>query len=703
MREKGIEFEPLDATKLSSRLKEEPELVDDFFDRPWVTRFCAPEVTERLTNRLNRFEAASVRGRLLDWYRSWAPTVDAGLPIAGLDHLGRTRPPVPLSERFIEPDLLAGFARHEDAKLEPNQNLATEDERLRREGFPDRHASSVPISPRVLEQRLPLASVLGAERKNLIAGGAGAGKSTLLQFLAIDILEDKPTLEFVRRLYADHLPIWIPFAYWASLSKDGTPVGLQTVVQKFFEAHSDPILASVLSRAVHSAKVILLVDGLDEASDPAIANTLAGLLVTFVEQNDVPVLATTRPQGLSVMGTVASAWPRSSLAPLSDPQRHALARLWFTILERFVGSADTTAVMARAEQHAKAFITALQRSPGTARLSQTPLFLLALLALHRDGHVLPRSRFAATKVMVEQLIEHQPSKRARAALETASRSVDRLRDRLIEDFAFALHAEELKGDVPNAAHKSAAIERATTKALGRMGGNNLEAAEDRARGIFEFGEERAGLLVKPVGGDLGFLHLSFQEYLAAKYISSFSSTERREFVRKHAHLPRWREPILYLLFVLANEHEVGNVVSVIEEVEASDEPHAWNLLVEATFSDFDHDPSNVRRLAQRFFDEVETFASGEPQKHLLSQIVGGLLSETIADACQRKIAEWLPDRHGLCADKCRARRSGWNPSLRSSALAFLKRSLTHDQLTSRDAAEALVRIAGQELARKQFS
>src|SRR5215469_14831723 len=44
----NIEFEALDASKLTQQLRSEPELVDDFFGRPWVEAVCPPESLERL-------------------------------------------------------------------------------------------------------------------------------------------------------------------------------------------------------------------------------------------------------------------------------------------------------------------------------------------------------------------------------------------------------------------------------------------------------------------------------------------------------------------------------------------------------------------------------------------------------------------------------------------------------------------------------
>jgi hypothetical protein len=54
LRAESIGFEPLDGTRLTERLRTQPETVDDFFDRPWVHAVCPREAIERLATRLFR-------------------------------------------------------------------------------------------------------------------------------------------------------------------------------------------------------------------------------------------------------------------------------------------------------------------------------------------------------------------------------------------------------------------------------------------------------------------------------------------------------------------------------------------------------------------------------------------------------------------------------------------------------------------------
>jgi Restriction endonuclease len=51
LRAAGIEFEVWDAAELDMLLKDQSEIVDDFFGRMWVQVFCPPEGLSRLLNR----------------------------------------------------------------------------------------------------------------------------------------------------------------------------------------------------------------------------------------------------------------------------------------------------------------------------------------------------------------------------------------------------------------------------------------------------------------------------------------------------------------------------------------------------------------------------------------------------------------------------------------------------------------------------
>jgi hypothetical protein len=479
------------------------------------------------------------------------------------------------------------------------------------------------------------------------------------------------------------------------------PPPLEDVVYAFIAAQNDVPLANDMRRALASQKIVLLVDGLDEARGDAAPDTVLAGLTTFVEMRNIPVIATSRPHGMRALSGIGGNWARLQLAPLSETKRNALALLWYRILERSdlgADAADST-VESQAQHRAKGFTTALMRNPGIARLSHTPLFLVALLKLYRPGRDLPRNRFAASREIVDQLLEHQPKRRAKDAVETRSPLPDaRERDRVLNDFAYGLHAGDLRGTVADGANEADAVARAAGIVLSRRGDGNLEAAEKIARSFFSFGEESAGLLVKKAQGNIGFLHRSLQEYLVARKLEQLSLPAKVDFIKSHASLSDWSEPILYLLYLMTNEQEVGQLLEAIERAPAPDiasQSVRDALLTEVVFADFAHDLLTARRLAAKLFAETESFAWGARQRQLLAAVTDGLFSESVSAQCAQKLGEWIPDFHGWARAGAILGMREWDKGLRPACIPHLLRVIAgENEYVWRQGGQVLSEFAG---------
>jgi hypothetical protein len=56
--------------EVSSLLKDQPRIVDDFFGRPWVERFCGPDAVQALENNLSHQDSRDLRAGLRDLYHA---------------------------------------------------------------------------------------------------------------------------------------------------------------------------------------------------------------------------------------------------------------------------------------------------------------------------------------------------------------------------------------------------------------------------------------------------------------------------------------------------------------------------------------------------------------------------------------------------------------------------------------------------------
>ena len=154
-----------------------------------------------------------------------------------------------------------------------------------------------------------------------------------------------------------------------------------------------------------------------------------------------------------------------------------------------------TTLALRTERHEPAVTFMLPANvSGIARLSETPLFLLALMELHCHGHQLPRSRFAAIEKIVEQLVEHQPQRRATDSLLTVSPQSNALPDRHTDGGLCIWPAVRRVGWCGDRCCDGGrpAVARASEVIVARQGTGNREDAEEQARSVFAFAESGPG-------------------------------------------------------------------------------------------------------------------------------------------------------------------------------------------------------------------
>jgi hypothetical protein len=257
----------------------------------------------------------------------------------------------------------------------------------------------------------------------------------------------------------------------------------------------------------------------------------------------------------------------------------------------------------------------------------------------------------------------------------------RQRDRLLEDFAFGLHSGESGGDVADGAIEAQAVARAAKLVMARTGRTNIGDAEEEAHAVFSFSEDVAGLLVKKAQNNVGFLHRSLQEYFVGSHLAQLSLPDRIEFIKAHAAQAVWKEPILYLLFLVLNEQEVGLLVDAIGEAPANDTNEQAvrdALLTEAAFADFAHDIPKAQHLVQQLFNEAELHAWGTRRQAILSATVDGLFSQSVAALCAEKLAEWIPDYHGYGRHGAILAMRKWDHALRPACIPLLVRVVAGD-------------------------
>ncbi|MGH2880915.1 MAG: NACHT domain-containing protein [Solirubrobacteraceae bacterium] len=353
-------------------------------------------------------------------------------------------------------------------------------------------------------------------------GGPGSGKSTVTRYLTWAAALEEPSLPGSLR---KKLAFRVSSSEFARALEDAPVAFFEFVLKQAGR------FAPALRRAHEQARLLLILDGLDEVSDLALAEEVNRQINRFLRDRafvEVAMLLTSRIVGYHPEGALAEL-PTVTLAPLNPRESKRFLSGWFAQLDGL----DAGAMSER-------LFTRLQRDARMAEFASTPLLLTVLALLQARGQRLPNERAQLYAAATETLIHSWPQEQRASNLsyDTIPRWLAPLAGR-----AF-LTPSEL--GVPE--EEVVEILSASWQAL--FGGAEGDARQ-RTRELLQALSEDAGLLSvtghSPEGARLwDFLHRSFAEYLVARERAD-AYLSREEDPLSQIHDERWREVALMTL------------------------------------------------------------------------------------------------------------------------------------------------------------
>jgi energy-coupling factor transporter ATP-binding protein EcfA2 len=640
----GIRFVALDGETLTDQLRSHPVLIDDFFGRPWVSALLGSYSASNLGARLDGAAFARVREQLTRVYEANFQFVDPGS--FGSISEEDSRPALTLLERFQRPDILVREAAKRSERADsPPKLLRDRDETTVRPGTQPGSLGTGALVKTGQMRRIPLDEWLGDGERIVVLGEAGSGKSTLLRVIALDLLRGYTRLPELAARWGRHIPVYIPFARWSSqVARDGSQVGIKEIVRRSLEQFLTASIVDLIDCAIDGGRVLLLIDGLDEWSNEQAARSTLSALVTTAEAHGIPVVAAGRPRGLSRIGTLPALWKRGTVAPLSTAQQATIADRWF---QRYAVIEPAGKTLSHGSLRGSRFMAELARDASLGALAAVPLLLIGLVTLALRGQILPRTRGDVYDQLVRILLEIHPDSRATASGDTEPRfrhatDPDQRRAALAR-LAFA--AREGAGDagIPSAGARD--ILRAY---LASPRGFDLTTADASvaAGEILSVNAETQGLIVEKAPNEVGFVHASFEEFLAAEHVSSWPFSEIEAFVRTRSGDGRWRNVITNLLSKIQRRDELDRLVAIIEEPEQDQllRFHKEALLGDVAFGAAGRSPTTARRLALSTMRRVETEDWLPARREALASVLRGLADPALKADIQLRLERWLPAR-----------------------------------------------------------
>jgi hypothetical protein len=353
----------------------------------------------------------------------------------------------------------------------------------------------------------------------VVLGGPGSGKSTLTRYLTWGAATSSPALP---ESACTALPVRLASSELADALPPG-PVDLFEIVMRRAGR-----FAPALQAAADAGRLLLIIDGLDEVTVPALADKLQKALNRFLAdpaRAGVSVLLTSRVVGFHPEGPLAEL-PSVMLAPLNAAEVKSFLAAWFAQLDGVDASAMTDSLMRR-----------LRDDERMSELAGNPMLLTVLALLQARTLRLPNERAQLYAAATETLLHSWPLEQRGSEL-----SYDTV-PRWLAPLARKVFLSPPGRGVP----EEDVVEILTSSWQSQFGGPAGTARQETRRLLGALRDD-SGLLSVTGHSQEGarlwdFLHRSFAEYLVARELAD-GHMYRDEDPLVLAHEEAWQEAIL---------------------------------------------------------------------------------------------------------------------------------------------------------------
>ncbi len=373
---------------------------------------------------------------------------------------------------------------------------------------------------------------LAACRGVILLGEPGAGKTTQLRRLLRWVASRQRTES--GSALDGLLPIFVSLRD-IDPKHAGDQLTAKALVTRAIKAVGIQPSSKDVDEIVRSENLLLLLDGLDEIRDPKQRVSAAKAVVALAEKHRVA--ATCRYAGYeAVKSSFEDGFLVLEVPALNAEQADAFVVRWYEAVETAGEVPDRAKAVTGARDTAarlNAEIAAGNRAKGLRDLTGNPLLLTAVCLVHRDVKRLPNGRAELYELCVRILLE-QWTRDKKSGLDMSTADAQSI----LQQLALWLHQEQGR-------------QSATTEDLEPV----LDQPLRRLRwdkGVAPFLEhirDETGLVTDAIGGGFKFLHLCFQEFLAACELHQQAFDDRKAIPNLAARLHEswWQEVTALLL------------------------------------------------------------------------------------------------------------------------------------------------------------
>lgn len=413
----------------------------------------------------------------------------------------------------------------------------------------------LPMSPGVTTSAPLMQLVQEPRARILIEAGPGGGKSALLRHMVLACaahMVSDPTLAVApHEQWPEGMPLPILISVYDianSLGRSDTVPTISvfwSVIEDLLQGNDLGMLVPVLQEALQAGECLILIDGLDDITDPDFFRIITaglGRFVTRYPQNRYVVTCrqrTTMPQGALI------GFAHYALGPLEDGQVDAMVESYAKAIARSVGFpalADLPEQIARLQGH-------LRTDERMRDLVRQPLALTLCVVVHAEGRRLPQARTVVFQRLLDLLLDRWNQVRMPGSapalaqlLGVPALALPAQRLALLQPLALAFQRRpDFSDDEPAALHV-AEIEPLLREPLLMLGVDYRRAIEEVIPHLLDYCCRQGLLMQTDSAPRYAMPQRALREYLAARALARMPDFPSQAYQLREE--SRWRETIL---------------------------------------------------------------------------------------------------------------------------------------------------------------
>lgn len=367
-------------------------------------------------------------------------------------------------------------------------------------------------SEKKLTPKEAIENILHPKHKSLvILGDPGSGKSTLLKYIASFISSNRG----IDWLYQDTMPLLIKVSEYAEWYKTNNK-NLFEYIKDLDSQHKNIFIENL-----ECSNLLILLDGLDEVTDSSIRNKIVSNIIDLKARYPFNrYIVTSRIIGYRE-SSLSGHFQESRLKDFSEDDVKQFSNQWYkSIAQNEISSKvdipelEINEINTKYDNLAKELFLSISRNSSVIKFAKNPLLMTIIVMIFFQSKKLPNKRVELYEIATETFLDNW----VRVRFEENSKFKDKgIMLEILPHIAFEIHSGNDKGLIDEELFKKEFIEL-----YQEINGVDLILAKKEFIEFKEFLEKYTGFFYrKDLEGNLyGFVHLTFEEYLAALELKS---------------------------------------------------------------------------------------------------------------------------------------------------------------------------------------